>query len=124
MPCTYPHKVSCAVPPSLVKSYRLETQTATGQWRTVFRDTDNYQRLVRVPFQVEVQALRFVAENTWGDAEARLFAFEPLDQYEEKIPSYPAGAAFHEVRARVNPRDLAPPDSVVAAAAKTGGISA
>jgi hypothetical protein len=102
MPCTYPHKT--AMPKSLVKSFRLEDDTGT-----IFRETNNYQRLVRVPLQTESRSLRLVIEETWGDPVARVFAFEPLDTWEDKIPRYPEGPPFSAVRAQANPRDLEPP---------------
>lgn len=112
MPCTYPHKLT--MPHSLVKSYRVEARDDRGEWRTAFRATDNQQRLVRVPLAVEATAVRLVMEETWGDPVARVFACEPLADCELRIPSYPVGPAFSEVRARANPGDLQPPESVVA----------
>jgi hypothetical protein len=64
------------VPETLVKAFRLDALDAAGQWRTVFEEANNYQRLVRVPLNVEAQALRLVPLATWGAEEARLFAFD------------------------------------------------
>ena len=126
MPCTYPHRAGdkCAVPKSLVKSFRIEALENDGSWRTVFSESANYQRLVRVPLQVRTQALRFVAGETWGDPETRVFGFEALDVFADKIPSYPDGPSFVDLRSQASPEDLAPPDTVVAPDKPKGGISA
>jgi len=115
MPCTYPHREAgtCAVPKSLVKAYRLEAQDAKGKWKVVFRESDNYLRLVHAPFLVRTQALRFVAEETWGDPEVRVFGFEPLSTFTGKVPPYPDGPTLTEVRSRIDPADLAPPEGVI-----------
>jgi len=111
MPCTYPHRSGrgTAVPSTLVKSYRLEAMDAAGNWNVVHRATENYQRLVKVPLNVACKALRFVAEETWGDPQARIFGFEPLDSCAVKMPDYPSGPGIDELRARVPAADLAPP---------------
>jgi len=124
LPCSYPNKVRCAVPKSLVKAFRLETMDAAGQWHSAYRTTANYQRLVRVPLPVEAKALRFVAEETWGDPVARVFAFEPLEVFSDKIPSIPDGPAFRDVRAQVSPADLQPPESKLAPGTKKHNPSA
>jgi hypothetical protein len=103
MPCTYPHKIS--MPKSLVKSFRLEDERGV-----IFRETNNHQRLVRVPLHAETRSLRLVVEETWGNPDARLFAFDPLETWEDKIPRYPDGPTFTEVRARAKPADLEPPE--------------
>jgi len=114
MPCSYPHRDSgSAVPKSLVKSYRIEAQDNDGKWQVVFRESDNYLRLVHAPFQVRTQALRFVPEETWGDAEVRLFGFEPLETFTGKVPSYPEGPTWVEVRSKVDPANLVPPESKI-----------
>jgi hypothetical protein len=111
MPCSYPHRSGrrSAVPGTLVKACRLEAMDAAGHWSVVHRETENFQRLVKVPLDVECRALRFVAEETWGDPGARLFSMEPLETCEVKMPTYPAGPGIAELRARMNPADLAPP---------------
>jgi hypothetical protein len=112
MPCTYPQKgARSLVPSSLVKAFRIEAQDDAGRWTTVGREESNYQRLVRVPLNVRAKAVRLVPEATWGAEAARVFAFEPLESYEGKIPTVPSGPSFAEVRARIAKADLAPPDS-------------
>lgn len=112
MPCSYPQKGDrTLVPGSLVRQYRIDAQNPAGEWSTVFREDNNYQRLVRVPLDVHAQAIRFVPERTWGDEAVRVFAFEPLEQFEHTIPDPVDGPHFSAVVANVPPRDLAPPDS-------------
>ena len=114
MPCSYPHRTSSsAVPKSLVKSYRIEAQETGGKWKVVYREGDNYQRLAHARLQVRTTALRIVPEETWGDPEVRLFACEPLDLWPGKIPEYPDGSSVVEVRSKVAPEDLAPPEGVI-----------
>ncbi|HEX8833708.1 MAG TPA: FAD-dependent oxidoreductase [Abditibacteriaceae bacterium] len=112
MPTSYPQKGDKnRVPDSLVKKFRLETLDAGGNWIVAHRDDENYQRLVRVPVGVHTTALRLVVEETWGAGTARIFAFEPLATYEAKIPTVEDGPHFQQVVARLNPADLAAPDS-------------
>lgn len=65
-----------AVPSTLVRSFRLDVQDAAGVWRTVHREANNYQRLVRVSLDVDATAVRLIPETTWGADRAHLFAFE------------------------------------------------
>jgi len=112
MPCTYPHREAgqCAVPKSMVKAFRIEACDSKGAWRTVFRETNNYQRLVRVPLEIEATGLRFTAEETWGDSVARVFAFEPLEHFEDKTPRLLGRPTFSDVRSTISKDDLLPPD--------------
>jgi hypothetical protein len=75
--CHYPlDQKSFSVPSLMTKAFRLEAQDQKGNWQTVFRETGNYQRLVRIPLDVETNALRFVPEETWGAEAAHLFAWD------------------------------------------------
>lgn len=121
MPCSYPQTGNrCAVPSSLVKRYRIEARDETGGWSTVYREANNYQRLVRVPLNVRATALRFVPEETWGDEAVRVFGFEPLETCDPKIPTIPEGPHIREVRAALDPGDLAPPESGLEASGEMG----
>ena len=119
MPFTYPQRGNrCLVPSSLVRRFRLEALEETGRWRVMFRESENYQRLVHVPLDVRTQGLRFVAEETWGDDTVRLFSFEPTERDEGKRPAVPDGPHFAEVRAKIAPEDLLPPENDPESAAK------
>ena len=124
LPCTYPHKGTESVPKSLVRAFRIETLGADGKWSTAFRESENIQRLVRVPLNVETRGLRLVAEETWGDPSVRMFGFEPLAVYTDKIPAYPEGPTFSEVRAKADPKDMAAPESVLTPDTKKHRIGA
>ena len=113
MPCSFPQKPNSRVPKTLVKKFRLEAQEGDGNWRTVFREENNYQRLVRVPLELRAQSLRLVAEETWGAEGVRLFGFEALDRFEGKIPQAEEGAKWSDVVGAVDPKDLAEPESVL-----------
>jgi hypothetical protein len=65
-------------PAALVKSFRVEVPDGSGGWRTVLREEDNSQRLVRRELDVEAAAVRLVPESTRGAERARVFAFEVL----------------------------------------------
>jgi len=64
------------VPESLVKSFRLEVEDDRGERRIVYRETNNYQRLVRIQMNVEALKVRIVIEETWGADKAGIFAFD------------------------------------------------
>ncbi len=66
-------------PRTLVRAFRLEARDAAGRWTVIHRETNNYQRLVRVPLVVEAYAIRLVLETTWGAEQAHLFAFDVRD---------------------------------------------
>jgi len=77
MPVRYPlNSKKRLVPESMVKAFRIEAGNGTGGWRTVYRETNNYRRLVRVPLDVDAAVVRFVPEETWGAEKAHLFACE------------------------------------------------
>jgi len=64
-------------PATLVRSFRLEGQDETGAWRTLFQEDNNYQRLVRIPLDCSLSALRLIPLSTWGAPDCHLFACEP-----------------------------------------------
>lgn len=125
MPFTYPQRGNrCIVPSSLVKRFRLETLDEMGRWRVVYRDGENYQRLVHAPLNVRTKGLRLIPEETWGADAVRLFAFEPTETCESKVPTVPDGPHFCDVRAKIDAEDLAPPESGLEQKTKGGGHSA
>ncbi len=73
----YPlHQPPRTVPHTIVKSFRIEARGEDGSWQTIFREENNYQRLVKVPLDATTTAIRFVPESTWGADSCKLFAFE------------------------------------------------
>ena len=80
MPCAYPLQAEPAnVPPTMVRAFRIEAEDADGRWAVVHRESDNYQRLVRISMDLTARAVRLIPEETWGSDEVRLFAWD-LDQ--------------------------------------------
>jgi hypothetical protein len=121
MPCAYPVKgTRRAVPKQLVRAFRLEAQDESGAWQTVYHETNNYQRLVRVPLGVRAQALRLVSEATWGAEQVRIFGFEAVAKHQTKMPDIPEGPTISERRAAQDPADMAGPAKVEQDAAKFG----
>ncbi|MAY75549.1 MAG: FAD-dependent oxidoreductase [Phycisphaerae bacterium] len=116
MPSRYTKRGTHAkVPPTLVRSYRVEVfegddGPAEGRWRTVFRDDNNYQRLVHAPVGATASAVRVIAESVWGDGPARVFAAEPTTTLNDKRPPKPKRVAWSDVVASVPDEHLAPPD--------------
>jgi hypothetical protein len=64
------------VPAGLIRAFRIEAQQADGEWRTVAREENNCQRLVRIRLPLETRAVRFVPEATWGAPEAHVFSWD------------------------------------------------
>lgn len=59
------------VDPALVKAFHLE---ADGQ--VIFRETNNYQRLVKIPVSVTATKLRLAIDRLRGEGKRRVFAFD------------------------------------------------
>ena len=55
----------------LVEAYHIE---ADG--KEIFRETDNYQRLVKIPVDVKAAKLRLVIDKLRGTGARNVFAFE------------------------------------------------
>jgi hypothetical protein len=64
-----------APPAPLPRRLRLEGRTGET-WETVARLEENHQRLVRLPVERELCALRLVLEETWGAEESRVYAID------------------------------------------------
>ena len=75
-----------SVPETLVRAFRLDGLGADGEWRAVFEETNNYQRLVRVALETEAYGLRLVPTGTWGSERAHVFAFEARSQSRRAQP--------------------------------------
>jgi len=77
MPCAYPLQAEPAnVPPTMVRAFRIEAEDADGRWAVIHRESDNYQRLVRISMDLTARAVRLIPEETWGGDEVRLFAWD------------------------------------------------
>lgn len=111
MPCRFPKTGnSGSVPATMLRAFDVEVQLADGTWQTIYRETNNYQRLVRIATPVKARSLRVTPRATWGAELAHVFSVDVLDQF-TPIPGVPDGRAWSELVAEVPPADLAPPDS-------------
>jgi hypothetical protein len=64
------------VPECMTRAFRIEAEERQGKWTEIFRQDNNYQRLVRVPLNVKTSAVRLVCEKTWGAEKAHVFAWD------------------------------------------------
>lgn len=77
MRCFYPLNLEpLKTPSTLVKSFRIEAKNSQGVWETIYEDKNNYQRLVKIPLDVEADAIRLVPVETWGSDKVKIFAFD------------------------------------------------
>ena len=77
MPCRFDlNPPPVVVPATMTRAFRIEALTDDGSWRMVTRENNNYQRLLRLPLDVETVAVRLLPEQTWGAPIAHLFAWE------------------------------------------------
>lgn len=71
-----------AVSPTIVRSYRLEyrDKADAGEWKLLARAADNHQRLHVLAFQpVRAGAVRITIEESWGNREVSVFAWDLLE---------------------------------------------
>ena len=74
MPSSYPLDLKTrTVPDFMAKSFRIEAKSG-GAWKTVAKEENNYQRLVRLPLDATASGIRIVLEETWGGDAAHIFA--------------------------------------------------
>lgn len=69
---------SFGFPQTMLKRFRIECRNESGEWIPVFEETNNYQRLVRLPLNVVTDGVRLIPLETWGAETAHIFAFELL----------------------------------------------
>lgn len=112
LPCRYPIDWKIPrLPPCLVRAYRIEGQTASGQWETLYQENANRHRLVVIPIQRELKALRWVGESTWGDPLLKVFSIEAMTESLPLTRRRQQRKSWHNVVAEIDPADLAPPDN-------------
>ena len=63
------------VPQALVREFRIEG-ARDGEWVELYRECNNYQRLVKIPIEGTYSKIKFVPEKTWGAETVKLFALE------------------------------------------------
>lgn len=69
------HSEPVGVPKTITRAFRIEALDGEGNWAVVVRKDNNYQRLVRLPVDIETRAIRLIPETTWGSEVAHLFAW-------------------------------------------------
>jgi hypothetical protein len=112
MPCSYPRRANLAsLPLQLIRQYRVEAQDADGRWRVVARETENHQRLVRLPLGLTARALRVIPEATWGAEVARIFSIDVLREKPARIGAVPEGEPWPVVVARTPAENLCKPEA-------------
>lgn len=66
------------MPWMLAKAFRVEVRV-NGEWKTVYEDKENIQRLRRISFpSVNADAIRLTVLSAWGEKQAHVFAFDVL----------------------------------------------
>lgn len=65
------------VPETLLKEYDVLIKTGECQeWQPLYSETNNYQRLVFIPVNTTLKALKFIPRNTWGAKQVGIFSME------------------------------------------------
>jgi len=76
-PFYYPVKAEVvSVPRAMTRTFRVEALNVNGEWTTIARVENNYQRLVRIETDVQTSAVRFIPETTWGADRVHVFAWD------------------------------------------------
>ena len=77
MPCNYPlDRAPLKVPECMTRAFRIEAKDENGEWKTVLRVDNNYQRLVRLNVDLRTTAIRFIPEATWGSQKVHVFSWD------------------------------------------------
>lgn len=64
------------VPETLLKEFVVYVDSGDGDWKLIWHEKNNYQRLVIIPIKSEVLKLKLVPLATWGCEEARIYSME------------------------------------------------
>lgn len=72
-------------PKCMLKSFDVEILDDNGQWKTVYSETKNHQRMIKGEISAKTSAVRLIPKttyfsetlwNTYGSAQAHIFAFD------------------------------------------------
>ncbi len=63
-------------PETLVQEFHIEIQNEKGEVKELFRDSNNYQRLVRINIPARASKVRLVIDKLRGEGPKKVFAFE------------------------------------------------
>ncbi|MDF3129082.1 FAD-dependent oxidoreductase [Kiritimatiellaeota bacterium B1221] len=112
MACEYPLKSRPhAMPGELVKDLRIEVEHEDGSWQCVSEIKGNRKRLVEIPLHCKGKGVRITLENTWGDADPRLFSVDLLQKGKDDTVQFTQGKAWKEMIADIPAKELLPPDT-------------
>ena len=64
------------MPAMLACDFALEALDSAGTWQRIHLASDNHERLVKVPLDLETSAIRFVPLSSWGSDRVHLMAFD------------------------------------------------
>ncbi|MEM9881519.1 MAG: FAD-dependent oxidoreductase [Planctomycetota bacterium] len=124
MPASYPQPAKDhRVAPGMLRGFRVEARRGHDRWETVYHETDNHQRLVRVPLRVRTDALRLVPTTTWGEPTARLYGFEAVESLDVSLPHIET-EYFRDRVGEVPAADLADPPKAGSPRAQPTGMGA
>lgn len=77
MRCCYPLEYEPkTVPETIVKRFRITAEDEHGNRQVVFEESNNYQRLVKIPLAIEATAVQLIPLETWGSKKAHIFAWD------------------------------------------------
>jgi len=77
MPCSYPLNAEARkVPGAMVKSFKIEASDDGKNFRDVYIETNNYQRLVNKALNASGKYFRLTVMDTWGNDMARVFSWD------------------------------------------------
>lgn len=112
MPCLYPHdEKALRMPTQLVREFRIEIQTNSGQWETIHHEKDNKRRLVVIPIKRGIRTIRWVGESNWGGTDMiRVFSIEARQEPMPYSVKTPDGISWVDAMNMLDPKDLAKPD--------------
>ncbi len=112
MACEYPLKSRPhAMPGELVKDLRIEVEHDDGSWECVSEIKGNRKRLMEIPLHSKGKGIRVTLQNTWGDADPRLFSLDLLQKGKDDTVQFSQGKAWKEVVAGIPEKELLPPDT-------------
>ncbi len=72
------HSPDFYVPKTMTKAYRIEGVKADGTTTVLYKNTNNYQRLNKIPVSGAYQSIRHIPTETWGSEKAHIFAFDVM----------------------------------------------
>ena len=64
------------VPATLLKEFSVYVDEGDGLWKFLYNEDNNYQRLVNIPINRNVKAVKLLPTGTWGAKNARIFSIE------------------------------------------------